>query len=67
MAHSYGQIILFKAYAEMELSKPYVRFDLQLSRVSLVDCPHNGKKEVADKMMTGVFRVSMLGIHRIET
>lgn len=43
----------------MELSKPYVRSDLQLSGVSLVDCPHNGKKEVADKMMTGVFSVSV--------
>jgi hypothetical protein len=52
-AHSYGQITLFKAYTEMEMAKPSARSDLQLSGVSLVDCPHNGKKEVADKMMIG--------------
>jgi hypothetical protein len=54
IAHSYGQITLFKAYTEVTSMKASVRSDLQLSGVSLVDCPHNGKKEVADKMMTGI-------------
>src|ERR1700690_2704076 len=49
-AHSYGQITLFKAYTELLSIKSSVRSDLQLSGVTLVDCPHNGKKEVADKM-----------------
>ena len=54
-AHSYGQITLFKAYTDSLLSiKPTMRSDLQLSGVTLVDCPHNGKKEVADRMMTGM-------------
>ena len=53
-AHSYGQITLFKAYTDSLISiKPTMRSDLQLSGVTLVDCPHNGKKEVADRMMTG--------------
>jgi hypothetical protein len=56
-AHSYGRITLFKAYTEVTSIKPSVRSDLQLSGVSLVDCPHNGKKEVVDKMMTGACHV----------
>jgi hypothetical protein len=53
-AHSYGQITLFKAYADAPSTKQSVRSDLQVAGVSLVDCPHNGKKEVADKMMIGM-------------
>ena len=30
-----------------------VRSDLQSCGVSLIDCPHNGRKDVADKMMLG--------------
>jgi hypothetical protein len=30
-----------------------LRSELQSSGVSLVDCPHNGRKEVADKMLIG--------------
>ncbi|KIM83400.1 hypothetical protein PILCRDRAFT_819638 [Piloderma croceum F 1598] len=59
-AHSYGQITLFKAYTELLSIKSSVRSDLQLSGVTLVNCPHNGKKEVADKMMTVDMMVNVI-------
>ncbi|KAG6866075.1 hypothetical protein C0991_008827 [Blastosporella zonata] len=56
VAHNFGSIKLFKAY--LELSDPAtfskslaLRSELQASGVSLTDCPHNGRKDVADKMM----------------
>ncbi|KAF8061499.1 NYN domain-containing protein [Lyophyllum atratum] len=56
IAHNFGTIKLFKAY--LELSDPAIyskslvlRSELQSSGVSLTDCPHNGRKDVADKMM----------------
>ncbi|KAF8061498.1 NYN domain-containing protein [Lyophyllum atratum] len=56
IAHSFGAVKLFKAY--LELSDPAIfskslvlRSELQSSGVSLTDCPHNGRKDVADKMM----------------
>ncbi|KAF9466396.1 NYN domain-containing protein [Collybia nuda] len=56
IAHDFGSIKLFKAY--LELSEPaaysrslYLRSELQSSGVSLIDTPHNGRKDVADKMM----------------
>ncbi|RDB24035.1 hypothetical protein Hypma_008810 [Hypsizygus marmoreus] len=56
MAHNFGTIKLFKAY--VQLSDPVtfskslaLRSELQASGVSLTDCPHNGRKDVADKMM----------------
>lgn len=36
-----------------------LRSDLQSSGVSLTDCPHNGRKEVADKMMLGMYTFSI--------
>ena len=58
VAHRFGTIKLFKAY--LELSDPAVfskslglRSELQASGVSLTDCPHNGRKDVADKMILG--------------
>ncbi|KAG6889733.1 hypothetical protein C0995_015031 [Termitomyces sp. Mi166 len=58
VAHSFGTIKLFKAYVELSdpatFSKSLVlRSELQSSGVSLTDCPHNGRKDVADKMMLG--------------
>ncbi|KAG6891030.1 hypothetical protein C0992_010692 [Termitomyces sp. T32_za158] len=56
VAHCFGTIKSFKAY--LELSDPAVsskslvlRSELQSSGVSLTDCPHNGRKDVADKMI----------------
>ena len=57
MAHCFGSVKLFKAYlqlSEFSASKSLLlRSELQASGVSLTDCPHNGRKDVADKMMLG--------------
>ncbi|KAI0721520.1 hypothetical protein C8T65DRAFT_199576 [Cerioporus squamosus] len=58
VAHAYGSVKLFKAYLELSeqsSSKSIgLRSELQSCGVSLTDCPHNGRKDVADKMMIGV-------------
>lgn len=58
IAHTYGTIKLFKAYLELSeqtSSKSLgLRSELQSCGVSLTDCPHNGRKDVADKMMIGM-------------
>ncbi|KAH9842933.1 NYN domain-containing protein [Rhodofomes roseus] len=54
IAHTYGSVILFKAYLELSEQSPkstLLRSELQSCGVSLTDCPHNGRKDVADKMM----------------
>ncbi|KAI0362708.1 DUF537-domain-containing protein [Trametes cingulata] len=55
VAHEYGSVKLFKAYLELSeqsSSKSIgLRSELQSCGVSLTDCPHNGRKDVADKMM----------------
>ena len=58
LAHEFGEVKLFKAY--LELAAPFnsskilnLRSELQSSGVSLIDCPHRGKKNVADKMILG--------------
>ena len=58
IAHQYGAVKLFKAYLELSesTSSPKqlgLRSELQSCGVSLTDCPHNGRKDVADKMMIG--------------
>lgn len=56
IAHSYGSVTQFKAYLELseQSSKSTtLRSELQSCGVSLTDCPHNGRKDVADKMMIG--------------
>lgn len=58
IAHKYGSVKQFKAYLEIsEQSSPNssgrLRSELQSCGVSLTDCPHNGRKDVADKMMMG--------------
>jgi len=59
LALSYGTIKSLKAYlgiAEQTFVPRAValRSELQSSGVSLVDCPHNGRKDVADKMIIGL-------------
>ncbi|KAL5533074.1 hypothetical protein ACEPAF_4850 [Sanghuangporus sanghuang] len=56
LAQTLGPIKIFKAYVDLSLECTNPRFlalhsDLQSSGVTLVHCPHNGKKDVADKMM----------------
>ncbi|KAK7043682.1 hypothetical protein VNI00_008293 [Paramarasmius palmivorus] len=55
VVHQFGGIKLFRAYADLsELSSPRllsVRSELQCSGVSLIDCPHNGRKNVVDQMI----------------
>ena len=49
----YGELVLFRGYASIGMNHipTQKRSDLQLSGCLLVDCPHNGRKEVADKMI----------------
>ncbi|KAK7043683.1 hypothetical protein VNI00_008294 [Paramarasmius palmivorus] len=55
IAHQFGGIKLFRAYADLsELTSSRslsLRSELQCSGVSLIDCPHNGRKNVADQMI----------------
>lgn len=57
IAHQYGRVKVFKAYLETsELNSArckHLRTDLQACGVTMIDCPHNGKKDVADKMILG--------------
>jgi hypothetical protein len=54
LARSFGSVKVFKAYLEIsDQSRSSLRSELQSSGVSLVDCPHNGRKDVADKMILG--------------
>lgn len=58
ISHTFGSVVSFKAYLEIaptSSSKPVIqRSELQASGVSLIDCPHNGRKDVADKMLIGM-------------
>lgn len=65
LAQNYGSVRQFKAYlglSELASQKSLTfRSELQQCGVSLTDCPHNGRKEVADKMILGIYiRINML-------
>ncbi|KAI0687181.1 limkain-b1-type NYN domain-containing protein, partial [Cytidiella melzeri] len=55
IAHEYGSVKTFRAYSAMSeassLRTAGIRSDLQACGVSVIDCPHNGRKDTADKMM----------------
>ncbi|PIL23777.1 hypothetical protein GSI_13527 [Ganoderma sinense ZZ0214-1] len=55
LAHQYGSVKTFKAYLEypeqLSVKSMALRSELQSCGVSLIDCPHNGRKDVADKMI----------------
>jgi len=53
MLKPYGNLVQFRGYASIGLNHipQQKRSDLQLSGCLLVDCPHVGRKEVADKMI----------------
>lgn len=57
IAHKYGTVKVFKAYLETkEQTSPRalsIRSELISSGVSIIDCPHNGRNDVADKMLIG--------------
>lgn len=58
----FGTVKLIKAYLRLSDHSSgkgnNLRSDLQACGVSLTDCPHNGRKDVADKMMLGVLFLS---------
>ena len=63
IAQTFGNVKLFKAYLEVAERVPMsrailLRSELQSSGVSLTDCPHNGRKDVADKMILGICALS---------
>ncbi|KAF8969794.1 limkain-b1-type NYN domain-containing protein, partial [Flammula alnicola] len=56
VAQPYGSVKSLRAYLGITEHFPVLRAltlrsELQSSGVSLVDCPHNGRKDVADKMI----------------
>ncbi|TFK26434.1 hypothetical protein FA15DRAFT_294808 [Coprinopsis marcescibilis] len=59
VAKQFGSVKLFKAYLEVPANansstssrSSKLRSELQVSGVSLTDCPHNNRKDAADKMM----------------
>ncbi|KAI0340648.1 hypothetical protein BDW22DRAFT_390713 [Trametopsis cervina] len=55
IAQSYGFVKLFKAYLDVaEQNSPktsILRSELQSCGVTVTDCPHSNRKDVADKMM----------------
>ena len=57
IAHEYGSVTAFKAYCETpELMSPKystMRSELHACGVSVIDCPHNGRKDTADKKTMG--------------
>lgn len=58
MAKPYGSVKSLKAYLaitdQFTVARAItLRSEFQASGVSLIDCPHNGRKEVADKMIIG--------------
>jgi hypothetical protein len=59
VAHRFGPVKHFKAYLEVPGSDGprslNLRSELQSSGVSLTDCPHNGRKNVADQMIMGAW------------
>ncbi|CAL1704083.1 unnamed protein product [Somion occarium] len=52
LAERYGTIKVFKAYLETaQHATASPRSELASSGVDIIDCPHNGKKDVVDKML----------------
>lgn len=49
----YGKLVQFRPYASIGLNliPQKKRSDLQLSGCTLLDCPQNGRNEIADKMI----------------
>ena len=63
IAQNFGSVKVFKAYLGLTEQTPVsrvlsLRSELQSSGVSLTNCPQNGRKDVADKMIIGMFASS---------
>ncbi|KAI6039001.1 hypothetical protein EDC04DRAFT_2688462 [Pisolithus marmoratus] len=64
IARVFGCVTTFKAYLDISTQpsrSTALRSELQLSGVSVVDCPHNGKKDVVDKMAIGTLMKILSG------
>ncbi|KAJ7582918.1 limkain-b1-type NYN domain-containing protein, partial [Mycena floridula] len=48
IAHRFGAVQVFKAYTGLNTAN---RGELQSAGVTVIDCPHNGRKDVVDHMM----------------
>jgi hypothetical protein len=59
IARLFGSVTTFRAYldisAQLSTKSTVLRSELQSSGVSMIDCPHNGKKDVVDKMILGAY------------
>ena len=59
----FGIVSLFRAYLDLtnnsESKNSQLHGELQLSGVSIIHCPHNGRKEVVDKVMLGIVIMSL--------
>jgi hypothetical protein len=54
IAHQYGDVMSLKAYADLKIvMSDRRRTELYSAGISLIDCPHNGQKEVVDKTIIG--------------
>ncbi|TFK72528.1 hypothetical protein BDN72DRAFT_855395 [Pluteus cervinus] len=52
LAHGFGTIKTFKAYMDCTKTESHrLQTDLHASGVSVIHCPHDGRKEVVDKTM----------------
>jgi hypothetical protein len=56
-AHVYGDVTSFKAYADLKGMTNKHRTQLHCAGVSLIDCPHNGMKDVVDNTLIGAVLV----------
>ena len=56
IARLFGSVMTFRAYLDISVqsSNSVLRSELQSSGVSIIDCPHNNKKDVVDKMILGM-------------
>jgi NYN domain len=64
LALKYGRVTAFRAYLDISehgsTNLLRLRSELQSAGVSLIDCPHNGKKDVADQVILGKHRIRIL-------
>jgi hypothetical protein len=62
-AHEYGEVTSIKAYADLKgnMADKH-RTELHCAGVSLIDCPHNGYKEVVDNTLIGAVQWAVIGL-----
>ena len=65
IARPFGSVTTFRAYLDISAQSSksvLLRSELQSSGVSIIDCPHNGKKDVVDKMILGMCHNATLSL-----